>query len=135
MKVWRQISQIALRGILVIMILGMTDGHWAILQSIAWTKMIIDYSRAKSIQTAIQQTFDGQHPCELCKFIQKAKQSSQQQELQQPSVKDDALFLETSPSRFVDMPCSWFAADVVHPPIPRRDPPPVPPPRSLPVRS
>ena len=93
-KVSRQISRIFLRGILVAMILGMTGGHWAVLQTVAWTKMIVVYSRASSIQVAVVQTFDGQHPCKMCKLIQKAKQSSKQQELQQPTVKRDVAFCE-----------------------------------------
>lgn len=135
MKVSRQIFGILLRGILVAMILGMTGGHWAILQTVAWTKMIIVYSRSSSIQTALVQTFDGQHPCKMCKLIQKAKQSSKQQELQQPSVKRDTTFFEAHVSNDLNPPHSWLvpAEDFTYPS--RSDPPPVPPPRNLPTCS
>jgi hypothetical protein len=124
-----------LRVVLAAMILVMTGGHWLILQSVAWTKMILDYSRSSSVRTAIEQTFDGRHPCEMCKLIQREKQSSKQQELQQPSVNFDVFFSEARAFGFFDPPYSWIpdARDFMHPS--RWDPPPVPPPRSLPVYS
>ena len=131
MKGSKQISRMLLRVVLVAMILVMTGGHWLILQSVAWTKMIVDYSRSSSVGTAIKQTFDGRHPCDICKWIQKEKQSSKQQELKQPSVPDDVVFAETHTFSFFDPPCSWIPGDgdFIHPS--RCDPPPVPPPRSL----
>jgi len=46
-----------------------TGGHLAILQGVAWTKMVRDFSRTESISKAIEKTLDGQHPCHLCKTI------------------------------------------------------------------
>ena len=46
-----------------------TGGHLAILQGVAWTKMVRDFSRTDSIGKAIEKTLDGQHPCHLCKTI------------------------------------------------------------------
>lgn len=46
-----------------------TGGHLAILQGVAWTKMVRDFSRTDSIGKAIEKTLDGQHPCNLCKTI------------------------------------------------------------------
>jgi hypothetical protein len=110
-------------------ILGMSDGHWALLQSVAWAKMIVQYSRSASIETAIEQTFDGQHPCAMCKMIQKAQQSERKQELQQSSFKDDLVFLATYDSLYLDPVWSWGPeSDNSTYPV-RSDPPPVPPPR------
>ena len=113
------------------LILIMTGGHWLILQSVVWTKMIIDYSRSTSLWTALDRTFDGRHPCDLCKTIQRAKQSSKQQELQQPSMNYDVVFFEIHPFSFFNLPYSWISnvGDFKHPS--RWDPPPIPPPRSL----
>ena len=135
MKGFKPIFRMLLKVVLVALILVMTGGHWLILQSVAWTKMIIDYSRSSSVRTAIKQTFDGRHPCDMCKMIQRAKQSSKQQELQQPSAPDEVIFAETRPLGFFDPPYSWIPGDgdFIHPS--RCDPPPVPPPRSLPVDS
>jgi hypothetical protein len=46
-----------------------TGGHLAILQGVAWTNMVRDFAKTDSIGTALEKTFDGQHPCTLCKKI------------------------------------------------------------------
>ena len=45
------------------------SAHWTILQSVAWTGMMIDFSRHASFKEALQNTFDGQHPCRMCKLV------------------------------------------------------------------
>jgi len=54
----------------------MMGGHWFILQSVAWAKMVMDYSRQTSVQQALSETFDGEHPCDLCKKISRARDDS-----------------------------------------------------------
>jgi hypothetical protein len=44
-------------------------GHLAVLQGVAWVTMVRDYSRAGSLTQAVEKTFDGHHPCPLCKKI------------------------------------------------------------------
>jgi hypothetical protein len=44
-------------------------GHLALLQGVAWATMIKDFSRSGSVTTAVLKTFDGKHPCSLCKKI------------------------------------------------------------------
>ena len=48
-------------------------GHWAILQTAAWVGMVIEYSANDGLQVGLSKTFDGAHPCELCKSIAKNK--------------------------------------------------------------
>ena len=50
-------------------------GHWAILQTAAWVGMVIEYSANDGLQVGLSQTFDGAHPCELCKSIAKNKET------------------------------------------------------------
>jgi len=57
--------------------------NWALLQTIAWTGMIVSYSRAASLSEALTKTFDGKHPCSLCKAIQKGRADEKKQEQQQ----------------------------------------------------
>jgi hypothetical protein len=58
--------------------------HWAVLQTIAWTGMIVSYSRDASFSEAVSKTFDGEHPCPMCKVIKQARaEEKQQQEKQQ----------------------------------------------------
>jgi len=44
-------------------------GHLALLQGVAWATMIWDYARTGSVTAAVEKTFDGKHPCPLCKKI------------------------------------------------------------------
>jgi hypothetical protein len=56
--------------------------HWCALQSVAWVGMLINYSRSGSVASAIEKTFDGQHPCPLCQAISKGEQSGKKQDYQ-----------------------------------------------------
>lgn len=62
----------------VILVLGailhLTGGHWGILQGIAWAKMLVEYSQADGLLEGARKTFDGQHPCCMCKSIATAKE-------------------------------------------------------------
>jgi hypothetical protein len=44
------------------------------MQMIAWGNMLVDYSSEKGLVAGVKDTFDGQHPCDLCSSIQAAKQ-------------------------------------------------------------
>lgn len=75
-------------------ILGM-GAHWAILQSVAWTGMLVSYSRQGSFKEALQNTFDGRHACELCKFVKAGRQSEQKQGQEKLLLKLDLFVLGT----------------------------------------
>ena len=49
--------------------------HWTFLQAVAWAGMIVSYSQEAPIGEAVVKTFDGQHPCTLCKQIARGKRS------------------------------------------------------------
>src|ERR1035438_7892946 len=48
---------------------------WAFLQWFAWTTMLVDNLTTNSFFVALQRTFDGKHPCPLCKAIAEGKKS------------------------------------------------------------
>ncbi|NOS72314.1 MAG: hypothetical protein HOP33_20615 [Verrucomicrobia bacterium] len=105
--------------------------HWALMQTVAWTGMIISYSRDGSFTEAVSKTFDGQHPCCLCKVIQKGRAEEKKQEGQpvKPGSKLE-LGLVWSCSAF-DFACEQeripsFDLDAVS----RREEPPKPRPRA-----
>ena len=52
-------------------------GPWAVLQTIAWAKMVVEYSRDTSVGEALSKTFDGEHPCGMCKKISKVRSEEQ----------------------------------------------------------
>ena len=43
------------------------------LQTVAWASMIVDYSRNGALTEAVEKTFDGRHPCRICKEIEKER--------------------------------------------------------------
>ena len=57
--------------------------HWALLQTVAWAGMVISYSRDASLKQAVSMTFDGEHPCPLCKAIKKGQAEEKKQDGQQ----------------------------------------------------
>jgi len=53
---------------------SMSGGHWAVLQGVAWARMVHEYSSQESLQSAVEKTFSGKYPCSLCKKITSGKQ-------------------------------------------------------------
>ena len=51
--------------------------HWAILQAGAWAGMAVSYSQQGGLVAGLSQTFDGEHPCPICKAIQDGKRQEQ----------------------------------------------------------
>ena len=65
--------------------------HWFALQSLAWTMMIVEYSKQAPLRAAISQTFDGQHPCSLCHAVQKGKSAERKSDVQSQTQKMDLI--------------------------------------------
>lgn len=55
----------------------------ALLQSVAWLGMMVKYSKDAPLAEALSKTFDGKHPCRLCKAIQQSRASEKQREASQ----------------------------------------------------
>jgi hypothetical protein len=53
---------------------SIAGGHWAVLQSVAWTGMIIEYSKAATLGEALARTFGGKAPCQMCRTIEEGRQ-------------------------------------------------------------
>jgi len=120
---------IRLGKILIVVALAATLGcHWALLQSVAWTTMLANNLRSQSLSEAVARTFDGQHPCPLCKAIAAGKKSEKKSEFATPSpklefppAKENPVLI--APSNFHLLPQADFFADSLAPK------PPTPPPR------
>jgi hypothetical protein len=55
---------------LAVVLLSLTLGwHWLALQTIAWTSMLIERTQESSFSVAWTTTFDGKHPCRICKAV------------------------------------------------------------------
>jgi hypothetical protein len=88
-------------------------GHWAVLQSVAWGKMVSDYSQQDGIVSAVQKTFSGDYPCAMCHKIDEQKK----QEQQAPVIKVDKksenlLVLKTGTTLFPPSPDYLLAIPV-----------------------
>lgn len=62
----------------LVALFAICGGHWAVLQTVAWTQMLRDYSKDSGIVVAIQQTFSGERPCTMCKTITNERQKENQ---------------------------------------------------------
>jgi hypothetical protein len=106
--------------------------HWTVLQSVAWCGMVITYSQGASLKEGLAKTFDGKHPCALCKQIAQGRQGEKKSDAQMDLKKleflhDEAALAVLSPSTFVFLDaCANRTAPLL------MQSPPVPPPRSLP---
>jgi hypothetical protein len=104
--------------------------HWAFFQTLAWAQMVISYSQNAPLSEALVKTFDGKHPCKLCKNIAESKRAEKQSDSDLDLKKFEFSF---APSAFV-----FEAPAFLDDPRPINDSaaalaetPPVPPPRQL----
>ena len=117
--------RIAVAGALICAI----GGHWALLQSIAWTGMVITYARNAPLKEALEKTFDGKHPCKLCRVVAEGKKSQDRQELQKVETKLD--FFCYAPVSRLNPPLQYQLANHnLHFLLDRTTAPPSPPPRA-----
>ena len=116
--------------VVIAALIGTLGIHWLVLQSIAWSGMLARNLQRAPLAQAVQQTFDGQHPCTLCQTIATGKQTEQRGE---------------TPPQLQKLEFPRFVAEVILPVPPRADAPmtsllgfayrpqapPLPPPRHL----
>ena len=119
----------ASRLVVILALLASVGGHWALLQSVAWTRMIIERTHADSFAAAVQTTLDGEHPCALCKRITEGKQQEKQPEKMQAKVKMDMLCERRLIAIAPPSQPMLFQSGLTDA-MPRAERPPVPPPRA-----
>src|SRR5262249_21396886 len=101
--------------------------HWAALQTAAWVGMAIDYSRADGLGVGLMKTFDGKHPCCLCRMISTEKKSERKRELQKPQIRLEFLTAAEFPRLYPPRFCA--VSSLTAPANTRSDRVPAPPPR------
>jgi len=113
---------------LIVALFAATGGHWALLQTVAWTNMLAENLRTESFTDAVARTFDGKHPCSMCKAISQGKKSEKKTEFPLLAKKlefvcERGALIFSAPSGY------WLVAETrsVSQPVFHR--PPVPPPR------
>jgi hypothetical protein len=118
--------------LLVVMALVLATGlHWAALQSVAWATMLAGNLRGDSFSQAVCKTFDGKHPCCLCKAIAAAKKAGKKSDAVSPVLKMEfppvtGPMILIPPARFEIVPLTDAFAESVS------SQPPFPPPRVFP---
>jgi len=118
--------------LLIVALLANTGGHWALLQSVAWTTMLVEHLHSQSFSQSMEQTFDGRHPCPLCLAIKAAKNTEKKTFLTLTTQKIEfpplaPKFVLYSPASLEHLPTQDVFAD--SPTLV----PPTPPPRTFPV--
>jgi hypothetical protein len=108
-------------------ILGM-GAHWAILQSVAWTGMVFSYSQHTSFSEALQKTFDGEHPCKICKVVKAGRDSERKQPQQNLSLKLDLFVFGVSGQALFPRLIEADLPTVIDQYSSAKDSPPTPPP-------
>jgi hypothetical protein len=56
-----------------------SGAHWLVLQTAAWTGMIVVRSQTAGVGEAVRTTFDGQHPCRLCVAVNEGQQQEREE--------------------------------------------------------
>ena len=102
--------------------------HWAVLQTVAWIGMAVSYSQRAPLMEALQKTFDGHHPCQLCKAVTEGKKSEQKHAALKLETKLDLFCLSEGLTLQLAPPVSLASDEFASAPA-RAEPPPSPPPR------
>jgi hypothetical protein len=116
------------RSLIAFSLIIAVGGHWAVLQSVAWFGMMVSYSEDAPLSIALEKTFDGKHPCNLCMLVQEGKKAEKKQDLLEIRTRLDFWFAQAPslinppPLLFV-LPAGPDSARV------RAEAPPTPPPR------
>jgi hypothetical protein len=115
---------------LVVALMAAIGGHWAVLQTVAWTNMLAENLRTTSMTVAVEKTFDGKHPCSLCRAITQGKKSEKKTEFPLQLLKMEFVsghfdFVFRPPQDFRLLPERSFSLHDF------ASQPPVPPPRKL----
>ena len=103
-------------------------GHWMLLQSVAWVRMAVVFSEKAPLAQSLRMTFDGKHPCKLCKAVQEGRHSAKEE---RPGKSGTKLDLVCFRSLLVMVPRAGGGSVVAQSNAleQRSEPPPTPPPR------
>lgn len=102
---------------------------WDSAQVFAWGKMVHEYSQTMPLATAIEKTFDGSAPCEICIVVEDAQQQEPAQQMERSS--SDKILLAYHPNETVviEAPTYTWQGTTDHTGELRTEPVPVRPPR------
>lgn len=71
--------------------------HWALLQGIAWTGMLLSFASEGTVIEAVEKTFNGQNACALCRKVKEGQSTDEQPQQKGQTVKKiDAVLVQTA---------------------------------------
>lgn len=76
------------------------NAHLPLMQIGAWAGMLVTYSQGRTLAEAAAMTFDGEHPCPLCKAIKK-QQEAERKTLAPAFVSAKLLIIHEHPACWV----------------------------------
>jgi hypothetical protein len=128
---WQPSSILRLLGIPLawVAIFIVIGGHWAVLQGIAWSRMVVDYTgHTRSLVTGVERTFSGNYPCPMCCKIAAERQKQEKSPQILEAAKKPSDFIPSSTTAVVP-PCasdfSYFSGEallspqcILGPPLP-----------------
>ncbi len=103
-------------------------GHWVLLQSAAWVGMAVNFSKTDSLSVTLQKTFNGKHPCRVCKLVKDGKAAEKKEQQQKLGTKIDFHLLPGSSRLIPPSPARHLAPTASHA-MARAEVPLLPPPR------
>jgi hypothetical protein len=65
--------------------------QWPLLQSVAWVNMLVSYCKKDGLEQAVVKTFDGNHPCKICKIVDEGKKAEKKHSDQKSVKKFDLI--------------------------------------------
>jgi len=86
--------------LLLLAVFAINNLHLPVLQVAAWAGMIVNFSRDADIADALEMTFDGEHPCPMCKAIKAETVKTDPDRIEADSLVRLLLFIEPA-SRWV----------------------------------
>jgi hypothetical protein len=116
--------------IVIVTLVATTGAHWALLQSVAWTTMLAENLSCGSVSQAVARTFDGKHPCPICKAIAATKKSEKKKDSALQLQKFEFPLAAENPALPVPPHFQAPRLSVAFPKVHIQSPP-VPPPRGL----
>lgn len=119
-----------LRQFVAVTLLALFLGvHWVALQSMGWATMLVTRSQTAGLGEAVRTTFDGEHPCEVCRMVSEGRKAEKQAPAVFKVTKIEAA-MDACPAVLPPAPpMERVAIGVDLPRTSFRGSPPVPPPR------
>jgi hypothetical protein len=120
------------KSLVVCCALYLSGAHWMVLQVTAWTGMLVARAPQSGVVVAVETTFDGQHPCNLCVAVTEGQKDERQKQPAAPALgkvvelKVVAFERCEAPVQIVSGEMEWSELSEFSPR--RADVPPTPPP-------